>query len=342
MILVMKKDSTQEDIEGVKERIKHHGLTTQVSKGVERTIIGVVGQPLPELQDELERLPGVSEVIRVSKAYKLASREFHPQNTIVTVGNVSFGGDEVVVMAGPCAVENEKQLMDSAIAVKAAGAQILRGGAFKPRSSPYSFQGLGEQGLKLLAKARDEIGLPIITEVVTSEDVEQVAIYADILQVGARNAQNFRLLDAVAKANKPVLLKHGFSSTYEEWLLAAERILSQGNSQVIMCQRGVRTFETYTRFTLDLASVPSIKSLSHLPIVVDPSHSSGRYDLVTPMAVAAIAAGAHGLIVEVHSEPNKALCDGAQALTFNNFQRLMTQVRAISQALGNGTGSAGQ
>ena len=334
MIVVMRNDCNQEQIDDVQKRIEQHGFNIQLNTGVERTVIAVLGHVFPELKEELDRLPGVFEVIRISKVYKMASREFHPEDTIVKVGDVSFGGNGVVVIAGPCAVENEKQLMDTALAVKTAGARILRGGAFKPRTSPYSFQGLGVQGLRLLAKASEETGLPAVTEVIAAEDVETVATYADILQIGARNAQNFRLLDAVAEVKKPVLLKHGFSTTYEEWLLAAERILSQGNSQVIMCQRGVRSYETYTRFTLDLASVPAIKILSHLPIIVDPSHSSGRYELVTPMAVAGVAAGAHGLIVEVHTEPDKALCDGAQALTPENFQRLMDQVQAVSQALG--------
>ena len=333
MIIVMHKNSTSQQLLDVEHRIEKHGLTVQISQGVERTIIGVLGQPTDDLREELERVDGVSEVIRVSKPYKLASREFHPENTLVQVGNVVIGGDEVVVMAGPCAIEIERQLMDTAEAVIKAGATILRGGAFKPRTSPYSFQGLGVEGLALLQNASKQTGLPIVTEIVTPEDADTVANYADILQIGARNAQNYRLLDAVATTNKPILLKHGLATTYEEWLLAAERIMDHGNSNVIMCQRGIRTFESYTRFALDLASVPSIKSLSHLPIVVDPSHSSGRYELVIPMALASVAAGAHGLIVEVHPEPDQALCDGAQALTFGNFSKLMTLVKSVSKSL---------
>lgn len=333
MIIVMHKNSTPQQLLEVEKRIEKHGLTVQISQGVERTVIGVLGQPTDDLREELERVDGVSEVIRVSKPYKLASREFHPESTLVQVGDVVFGGDDVVVMAGPCAIENERQLIDTAEAVKKAGAGILRGGAFKPRTSPYSFQGLGLEGLKLLQSASKQTGLPIVTEIVTPEDADTVANYADILQIGARNAQNYRLLDAVAITNKPILLKHGLATTYEEWLLAAERIMDHGNSNVIMCQRGIRTFESYTRFSLDLASVPSIKLLSHLPIVVDPSHSSGRYELVIPMALAAVAAGAHGLIVEVHPEPDQALCDGAQALTFENFNKLMTLVKSVSKSL---------
>ena len=333
MIIVMHKNSTPQQLLEVEKRIEKHDLTVQISQGVERTVIGVLGQPTDELREELERVDGVSEVIRISKPYKLASREFHPDSTLVHVGDVVLGGDDVVVMAGPCAIENERQIMDTAEAVKKAGAGILRGGAFKPRTSPYSFQGLGLEGLKLLQSASKQTGLPIVTEIVTPEDADTVANYADMLQIGARNAQNYRLLDAVSATNKPILLKHGLATTYEEWLLAAERIMAHGNSNVIMCQRGIRTSESYTRFALDLASVPSIKSLSHLPIVVDPSHSSGRYELVIPMALAAVAAGAHGLIVEVHPEPDQALCDGAQALTFENFNKLMRLVKSVSQSL---------
>jgi len=334
MIVVMRPDATEEQVRQVQSAIERHGLRTQVSRGVERIVIGVLGRVFPELKDEVERLPGVAEAIRITKPYKRASREFHPENTVVRIGDVTIGGDEVVVMAGPCAVESEEQLLATAHAVKQAGARILRGGAFKPRTSPYSFQGLGVHGLRLLAKAREETGLLVVTEVLAPEDVDLVATYADILQVGARNAQNFRLLEAVGRSGKPVLLKHGFATTYEEWLLAAEYILAQDNPNVILCQRGIRTFEPFTRFTLDVASVPAIKLLSHLPIIVDPSHSAGRWQLVTPLALAGVAAGADGLLVEVHPCPEQALCDGAQALTPERFRDLMHRVRAVAGALG--------
>jgi len=335
MIVVMRHDATEEEIQRVIAFIESkRDLRAHVSRGVERTVIGVIGHVYPELQGELETLPGVEEVLRVTKPYKLASREFHPDDTLVRVGDVVIGGDEVVVMAGPCSVESEEQLLETARVVKGAGARVLRGGAFKPRTSPYSFQGLGVQGLRLLAKAREETGLPVITEVMTAEDVDLVATYADILQIGARNVQNFKLLHAVGKVNKPVLLKRGFATTYEEWLLAAEYILAGGNKQVILCERGIRTFETYTRNTLDLAAVPVIKRLSHLPIIVDPSHGTGKWHLVTPMALAAVAAGSHGLLVEVHPNPEQALSDGPQSLTPDNFRQLMDGVRRIAQAIG--------
>jgi len=335
MIVVVRHDATEEEIQRVIAFIESkRDLRAHVSRGVERTVIGVIGHVYPELQGELETLPGVEEVLRVTKPYKLASREFHPDDTLVRVGDVVIGGDEVVVMAGPCSVESEEQLLETARAVKGAGARVLRGGAFKPRTSPYSFQGLGVQGLRLLAKAREETGLPVITEVMTAEDVDLVATYADILQIGARNVQNFKLLHAVGKVNKPVLLKRGFATTYEEWLLAAEYILAGGNKQVILCERGIRTFETYTRNTLDLAAVPVIKRLSHLPIIVDPSHGTGKWHLVTPMALAAVAAGSHGLLVEVHPNPEQALSDGPQSLTPDNFRQLMDGVRRIAQAIG--------
>lgn len=336
MIVVMQRDSTQAHLEGVKGRIEGHGLKAQVSEGVERTVVGVLGQTFRELKDELDLLPGVSEVVLISKPYKLSSREFKPEDTIVRVGDVCIGGDEVVVMAGPCAVESESQLLTTAHEVKRAGAQILRGGAFKPRSSPYSFRGMGVQGLQLLAKAREETGLPIITEVMSPEDVGMVAQYADILQIGARNAQNFNLLDEVGKVRKPVMVKRGFAASYEEWLLSAEYVLSGGNSQVILCERGIRTFETATRFTLDLTAIPMIKNLSHLPIISDPSHSTGKTNLVPPMVLASVASGAHGVMVEVHPDPASAMCDGAQALTFDIFHKTMGQLHDVASALGMG------
>ncbi len=334
MIVVMRKDCTREQIRAIQERIESHGLQAHLSVGVERTVIGVMGQTFQELRNELGLLPGVLEVVPISKPYKLSSREFKPEDTLVKVGDAVIGGDELVVMAGPCAVENEEQVISSARTIKAAGAKILRGGAFKPRSSPYSFRGMGVQGLQLLAKAREETGLPVVTEVMAPEDVGMVAQYADMLQIGTRNAQNFNLLDEIGKIRKPVLLKRGFAATYEEWLLAAEYVLAGGNNQVILCERGIRTFETGTRFTMDLSAIPMIKELSHLPIIADPSHGTGRAHLVAPMTLAAVAAGAHGIIVDVHPNPAVAKCDGAQALTFEGFQSMMTQVRAVAQAVG--------
>lgn len=331
MIVVMRQGCSDAEVEGVQEAIESKpGFQAPIWRGEERSVIGVLGHIYPELQMELEQLPGVMEVLRVSKPYKLAGREFRPEDTQITVGDVTIGGDEMVVMAGPCSVESEEQILSTAHMAREAGARILRGGAFKPRSSPYSFRGMGVEGLKLLAKAREETGLPVVTEVMTAEDVGVVAEYADILQVGARNIQNFILLDAVGKLRKPILLKRGFATTYEELLLSAEYIMAGGNNQVILCERGIRTFEDYTRNTLDLTAIPVIKRLSHLPIVADPSHGTGRWHLVAPMALAAVAAGAHGLLIEVHPNPDKALSDGPQSLTFENFQRLMEGVRAVA------------
>jgi 3-deoxy-7-phosphoheptulonate synthase len=334
MIVVMKVGSSDKDIDSVVKRIESAGLKTHVSQGVERTIIGVVGQIYPELQDMLEMVHGVDEVIRVSKPYKLSSREFHPLDTTVKVGDITIGGKDIVVMAGPCAVESEQQLFETANAVKAAGANILRGGAFKPSTSPYQFRGLGEQGLELLARVKKEVGLPVITEVMSTGDVELVATYADILQIGARNMQNFSLLEEVAKTGKPVMLKRGLSATVQEWLLAAEYILAQGDGQLILCERGIRTFETYTRNTMDISVIPIIEKVSHLPIIADPSHGTGKWYLVIPMALAAVAAGADGIMIEVHPHPDMALKDGAQSLTFANFQQLMSQIEYVAKAVG--------
>ncbi len=352
MIIVMKADSPKESIDHVFDFLKSHNLSGHMSQGVERTIIGVlgvsaatgapstVGSITPSLDEALEGLPGVESVLRVSKPYKLASREFHPENTIIEIptactsaGFVRIGGTEVVMMAGPCTVESEKQLMLSAEAVRKAGAVILRGGAFKPSTSPYGFRGLGEEGLKLLAKARKELGMAVITEVMTPSDVTMVSEYADILQVGARNMQNYMLLDEVGRSNKPVMLKRGMSATIEEWLLAAEYILSQGNRQVMLCERGIRTFEKTTRNTMDISAIPLIEKLSHLPIISDPSQGTGRRDMVGPLSLASVAAGADGLIIEVHHNPEEALKDGAQSLTIPQFQSLMPQVEMIAQAV---------
>jgi len=331
MIVVMKVGSSQDEISGVKNRIEDAGLKAHISQGVDYTVIGVLGQVFPELRDILELLPGVDEVIPVSKPYKLASREFHPQDTIIRINGVAIGGNEIVIMAGPCAVESEEQLMSTAHAVKAAGATVLRGGAFKPRTSPYQFRGLGENGLKILAQAGKENQMPVITEVISPEHVDLVAEYADILQIGARNMQNFILLDEVGKTKKPVLLKRGLSSNIQEWLLAAEYILAQGNEQIILCERGIRTFETYTRNTMDLSAIPIIEKVSHLPIIADPSHATGKWYLVTPLALAAVAAGADGLLIEVHPNPDVALADGPQSLTFDIFHLLMSQLLPIAQ-----------
>ena len=272
--------------------------------------------------------------VPITKPYKLASREFQPEDTVIKVGGVSIGGKELVVMAGPCAAETKEQVMSTARAVKAAGANILRGGAFKPSTSPYSFRGLGEEGLKLLAEAKQETGLPLVTEVLAPEDVELVVKYADILQVGARNMQNFILLDEVGGAKKPVLLKRGMSATIQEWLLAVEYILAQGNRQVILCERGIRTFENYTRNTIDISAIPIIHKVSHLPIIADPSHGTGKWYLVTPLALAAVAAGADGLMIEVHPTPDYALKDGAQSLTFEHFEQLMGQLAPVAASVG--------
>ncbi len=341
MIVVMKGDCKKEEINTVVRRIEEYGLQAHVSQGVEHTVVGILGQIFPELQDRMELLPGVEQVIPISKPYKLASREFHPQNTTVQINDITIGGDEIVVIAGPCAVETEEQLLTTALAVKASGANILRGGAFKPSTSPYQFRGLGKEGLKLLAKVREETGMPVITEVITPTDVELVAGYADILQIGARNMQNFILLDEVGKTKKPVMLKRGLSATIQEWLLAAEYILAQGNERVILCERGVRTFETYTRNTMDVSAIPAIKKVSHLPIIADPSHATGKWHLVTPVSLAAIAAGADGLMIEVHPNPDLALKDGAQSLTFDNFGKLMSQLTQIAQATGRKLAASG-
>jgi 3-deoxy-7-phosphoheptulonate synthase len=332
MIVVMKTGSSQDEISKVTKRIEDSGLTAHISQGVEHTVIGVLGEVFPGLHDALELLSGVEQVIPVTKPYKLASREFHPQDTIVELNGVAIGGNEIVVMAGPCAIESEEQLLSTAQAVKAAGATVLRGGAFKPRTSPYQFRGLGESGLKMLAQVSKETQMPIITEVMAPNDVGLVAKYVDILQIGARNMQNFVLLDEVGKIRKPVLLKRGLASNIQEWLLAAEYILAQGNEQVILCERGIRTFETYTRNTMDVSAIPIIEKVSHLPIVADPSHATGKWYLVPPLALASVAAGADGLLIEVHPNPDLALADGPQSLTFDNFRLLMSQLLPIAKA----------
>jgi len=336
MIIIMRKDATDAQINNVVEKLKLHGFGIHLSKGVERTVVGAIGdKSLIELAT-IEMLPGVYEVVHIRKPFKLVSREFNPDDTVVNLSkSVAIGGREkIVVIAGPCSVEGEKEMLEAAEVVKAGGGVALRGGAFKPRSSPYSFQGLGEEGLKYLAEARKKTGLPIVTELLDTRDVGLVAKYADVIQIGARNMQNFELLKEVGKLKKPVLLKRGLSSTIEELLMSAEYILSEGNRNVILCERGIRTFETYTRNTLDLNAIPVIKKLSHLPVVVDPSHGTGKWDLVGPMAKAAIAAGADGLMLEVHPKPDEALSDGSQSLKPEVFNQLMRELKAVAQAVG--------
>ncbi len=322
MLIVMSRQATSSEVRAVADHVNQSGLRAEVSVGAERTVIGVVGSSAGIRSDAFAQLPGVREVVPISKPFKLASREFKPCSSVVDVAGVAVGGDQVVLMAGPCSVESEQMLMRTASFVASRGARVLRGGAFKPRTSPYSFQGLGEVGLRLLAAAREETGLRVVSEVVTPSQIDLVARYVDMLQVGTRNMQNYALLQEVGRSGRPVLLKRGMSSTVEEWLLAAEYILSQGNRNVVLCERGIRTFETATRFTLDLNCVPLVRELSHLPVVVDPSQGTGHRDLVRPMSLAAVAAGAHGLLVEVHPCPSEALSDGAQSLDFDQFERL--------------------
>jgi 3-deoxy-7-phosphoheptulonate synthase len=333
VIIVMSHQATQEQVDAVVARVQEIGLKADLSGGEERTVIGVIGGNAYAYREAFSHLAGIQEIIPITKPFKLASREFRPPDTVIDIGGVKIGNDEVVVMAGPCSVEGEEMLMATARHVASRGARILRGGAFKPRTSPYSFQGLGEAGLKMLAAARDETGLKVVSEVVTPADVELVARYVDVLQVGTRNMQNYALLQEVGRSGRPVLLKRGMSSTIEEWLLAAEYVLSQGNRGVILCERGIRTFEHATRFSLDLNAVPLVRELSHLPVVVDPSQGTGRWSLVRPMSLAAVAAGAHGIIVEVHPKPDEALSDGAQSLDFEAFGRLMSDLTRLMAAM---------
>lgn len=334
MIIVMKSTATADDIQYVVKKINELGLQAHLSTGVERTVIGVVGDERLINKDQLSLLPRVDNVIPILKPYKLANRDFHPADSIINIDGVLLGGKAVVVMAGPCTVENEDQLLQSAEIVKNTGIKILRGGAYKPRTSPYTFQGMGEEGLKILAKAKQQTGLKIVTEVMDAAEADLVAEYSDILQVGARNMQNSKLLRALSKIKKPILLKRGFAATLTEFLMSAEYLLSGGNDQVILCERGIRTFVEYTRNTLDLNIIPAIKLLSHLPIIVDPSHGTGRYDFIIPMSRAAIAAGADGLIVEMHPNPEEAISDGEQSLRPEKLKQLMTECDLIAKAVG--------
>jgi 3-deoxy-7-phosphoheptulonate synthase len=334
MIIVMRTEAQQEEIDAVRKAVADEGLETYVMVGAERIVMGVVGTGVERVR-HVEGMPGVEQLIRVSKPYKLASSEHHPDRSAVHVGGVAIGGGApLAVVAGPCAVESREQLLATARWVKREGANLLRGGAFKPRSSPYSFQGLGEEGLRLLRGAADQHGLALVSEVMDISQIDVVTRHADILQVGARNMQNFTLLRELGRTRKPVLLKRGISATIEEWLLSAEYVLAGGNTEVILCERGIRTFESYTRNTLDISAIPVVKKLSHLPVFVDPSHGTGRRDKVAPMARAAVAAGADGLLIEVHCDPDRALSDGAQSLYPGQFDRLMAELRIIAPAIG--------
>jgi len=334
MIIVVKPNATEAEIDHIIKKIRDHGLQAHVSKGTERTIIGAIGDEAILQSVPLEAIPGVEKVLPILKPFKLASWEFRKEKTVITVGSQTIGGPRIAVMAGPCAVENKTLMVEIALACKQAGANFLRGGAFKPRTSPYAFQGLEEEGLKYLSEARERTGLPIVTEVMDPRDIELIARYADVLQIGARNMQNFRLLKEVGLCKKPILLKRGISATIKEWLMSAEYIMAGGNHDVILCERGIRTYETATRNTLDLSAVPVLKQMTHLPVIVDPSHAVGKWDLVAPMAKAAIAAGADGLIIEVHSNPEEALCDGEQSLKPKSFKQLMEEMRPIAKAVG--------
>jgi len=333
MMVVMKKDYSQQDLKAVLDHLQEAGLSGHMIVGVERTVIGVIGDVYPELSDELRSYPSVDETVPISRPYKLASRELKPDDTAVRVGTVEIGAGSTVIIAGQCSVDTPEQMMATAHAVRGAGGHILRGGAFKPHSSPHTFRGLLDEGLRILAEAGAAVGLPTVSEVMDPRDVETVAEHVDLLQVGARNAQNYFLLDEVGKCSKPVLLKRGMACSVEEWLLCAEYVLARGNKQVILCERGIRTFETGTRHTLDVSSIPLAKRLSHLPIIADPSHGTGRWYLVEPMSLAAVVAGADGLMIEIHPNPERAPSDGALSLTFANFRRLMERARVVAEAV---------
>ena len=341
MIIILSSSATDQDVEKIIGNLKERGYGIHLSRGVEKTIIGAIGAPEEDkvlIAQQFEAYPFVERVVPILKPYKIVGREFHPEKTVIRVRDVLIGGDEIVVMAGPCCIEGEEQTLESARACKAAGAKILRGGAFKPSTSPYSFHGLGEDGLKILDAARAETGMSIITEVMDTRDVELVLQYADILQVGTRNMTNFALLKEIGLARTPVMLKRGMSATIEEWLQAAEYIASRGNYDIILCERGIRTFETFTRNTFDINAIPAVNELSHLPIFADPSHGTGRWRLVGPVSKAAIAAGADGLMIEVHPEPQLALKDGPQSLKLDTFAKLMTELSPLIRAVGRTPG----
>ncbi|OGX42212.1 MAG: 3-deoxy-7-phosphoheptulonate synthase [Omnitrophica WOR_2 bacterium RIFCSPLOWO2_12_FULL_51_24] len=334
MIIVLKPEATESQIKHIVEKVKALGLKPMISKGVERTIIGLIGEEDVLRSTPLDVFPGVEKVMSILAPYKLVSREFKHENSVINAGKVKIGGKKIAVMAGPCSVENREMLIRIARDVKKAGASILRGGAFKPRTSPYSFQGLGEEGLKYLKEAREKTGLPVVTEIMDIRDLDLIEKYVDILQVGARNMQNFNLLKEVGLSKKPVLLKRGISSTIIELLMSAEYILSNGNFNVMLCERGIRTFEDQTRFTLDLSAIPVLKKLTHLPVIVDPSHAAGKWGYVPALSKAAIAAGADGLMVEVHPRPEEAFSDGAQSLMPDNFDKMMKDLKAVAKAVG--------
>ncbi len=333
MLIVMKADATEREIENVLSVITDLGLRPHALPGAQRTAIGITGNQGAVDASRFENLPGVAEAIRVSKPYKLISLDLRPEKTVVRVGDAAIGGDELAIIAGPCAVESHAQMFAIAEAVRRSGARFLRGGAFKPRTSPYAFQGLGEAGLKILAEVRETYGLKIVTEALDEMSIDLVERYADMIQIGARNMQNFSLLRRAGRSHLPVLLKRGMAATLDEWLLAAEYVMSEGNYNVVLCERGVRTFAQHTRNTLDLASIPAVRRVSHLPVIVDPSHGTGKNYMVTPLARAGVAVGADGLIIEVHDQPERALSDGAQALTIQQYAQLVTEVRAIHDVI---------
>lgn len=335
MIVEMKTGATNEDIHRVVERARNMGLGIQMNYGTNKTVVAILGSTTGQLPTDIFAvLPGVESVVRIMKPYKLASREFKAEDSVITIDGVAIGARRFVIMAGPCAVESREQLVETAIAVKKAGASIVRGGAFKPRTSPFSFQGLRKAGLELLADVRREVGLPVVTEVLDSSQVNMVSQYADILQVGARNMQNFTLLTKIGKSKCPVVLKRGYSATVAEWLTAADYLLAEGNEQVILCERGIRAFEDSVRFSLDISSIAVVKKFSHLPVIVDPSHAAGHHELVPSLSKAAVAAGADGLLIEVHSNPQEALVDGLQSLSIPEFEKLMNELRPIAESVG--------
>ncbi|MBI5894318.1 MAG: 3-deoxy-7-phosphoheptulonate synthase [Deltaproteobacteria bacterium] len=334
MIVVLRPDATKKEIDHIIERIKQLGLSVHISKGKERTILGAIGDESILEEHPIDMLPGIEKVMPILKPYKLVSREFQKEDSIINVDGIKIGGKQIQVIAGPCSVETREILINTAQRIKKAGAKFLRGGAFKPRTSPYAFQGLGEEGLLFLLEAKKKTGLPIVTELLDPRDTEVVYEYADIIQIGARNMQNFRLLTEVGKLDKPVLLKRGLSATIKEFLMSAEYIASQGNRKIILCERGIRTFETAVRNTLDLSAVPVLKEETHLPVFIDPSHAVGRWDMVAPLAKAAIAVGADGLMIEVHSDPENALCDGSQSLKPSKFDKLMKELKKVAIAVG--------
>jgi len=334
MVIVMREGASKKEIEELVALLHEVGAEAHISQGEFRTVIGVIGDRERVMQMPLEAYPGVEKVVAIMKPYKLVSREFREEPTVINIRDAVIGGGHFSIIAGPCSVESEEQVMQAARAAKSGGAELFRGGAFKPRSSPYSFQGLAEDGLKMLAAARDETGLPVVTEVLDVRDIELVSRYADVLQVGARNMQNFLMLRELGFSEMPILLKRGMSATIEEWLMAAEYILKEGNKKVILCERGIRTFETATRNTLDISSIPIVKGLSHLPIFVDPSHATGVRELVPPLCRAALAVGADGVMVEIHPNPREALCDGSQSLTIDGFGLMMDDLRGLAEYLG--------